>query len=71
MNQDPIVEEVHRTRQKILAECDGDLDQLLNRLKATEVQNCGPALISSSVAKEACVMRSREANSPLSDSACG
>ena len=39
MNRDPIVEEVHRTRQKILAECNGDLDQLLNRLKAPEIQD--------------------------------
>ncbi len=39
MNRDPIVEEIHRTRQKLLKECNGDLDQLLDRLKAAEVQD--------------------------------
>ena len=39
MNRDPIVEEIHRTRQKILDGCNGDLDQLLDRLKAAEVQD--------------------------------
>ena len=39
MNHDPIVEEIHRTRQKILDECNGDLDQLLDRLKSAEVQD--------------------------------
>ena len=39
MNRDPIVEEIHRTRQKILDECNRDLDQLLDRLKAAEVQD--------------------------------
>ena len=41
MNRDPIVEEVHQTRQKILAECNGDLDQLLDRMKAPEIQDRG------------------------------
>ena len=41
MNRDPIVEEIHRTRQKLLKECNGDLDQLLDRLKAAEVQGRG------------------------------
>ncbi|MDE2997731.1 MAG: hypothetical protein OXU79_01480 [Gemmatimonadota bacterium] len=36
MNRDPIVEEVHRTRQKLLKECGGDLDRLLDRVKAGE-----------------------------------
>ena len=39
MDRDPIVEEIHRTRQKILDECNGDLDQLLDRLKAAEVRD--------------------------------
>lgn len=39
MNRDPIVEEIHRTRQQILDECNGDLDQLLDRFKAAEVQD--------------------------------
>lgn len=40
MNPDPIVEEIHRTRQKILDECNGDLNQLLDHLKAAELQDC-------------------------------
>ena len=31
---DPIVQEVHETRQRILAECNGDLERLIARLKA-------------------------------------
>ena len=27
MNRDPIVEEVHQTRQKLLEECGGELDK--------------------------------------------
>lgn len=41
MKHDPIVEEIHRTRQKILEECNGDLDQLLDRLKTAETQDHG------------------------------
>jgi len=36
MNHDPIVEEIHHVRQKMLAECHGDLDQLLDRFQAAE-----------------------------------
>lgn len=36
MNRDPIVEEVHQTRQKLMDECGGDLDRLLDRVKAGE-----------------------------------
>ncbi len=36
---DPIVEEIHQTRQRILAECDGDLDRLIARLKAADSKN--------------------------------
>lgn len=36
MMKDPIVEEVHRIREKMLAECDGDLDKLLDRIKEAE-----------------------------------
>ena len=36
MNRDPVVEEVHQTRQKLLNECGGDLDRLLDRVKAGE-----------------------------------
>ena len=71
MNQDPIVEEVHRTRQKLLSGCNGDLDKLLDRLKTAEVQDRGRALSPTSPAKEACDMQSQEADVPLPDSPCG
>jgi hypothetical protein len=41
MKHDPIVEEIHQTRQKMLAECHDDLDQLLDRLKTAEIQDRG------------------------------
>ena len=31
MNNDPIVDEIHQIRARLLAECDGDLDRLLDR----------------------------------------
>jgi len=36
---DPIVEEVHKTRQRIFAECNEDLDRLIARLKAGDSRN--------------------------------
>jgi len=36
MNDDPIVEEIHEIRGRLLAECDGDLDRLLDRYKQSE-----------------------------------
>ena len=39
MKRDPIVEEIHQTRQKLLEECGGDLNQLMDRLKAAEIQD--------------------------------
>ncbi|HVC97136.1 MAG TPA: hypothetical protein VND64_25885 [Pirellulales bacterium] len=39
MNRDPIVDEVRQARQKILDDCGGDLEGLLNRLKAAEGQD--------------------------------
>ena len=36
MNDDPIVEELHQIRGRLLAECDGDLDRLLDRYKQSE-----------------------------------
>lgn len=35
---DPIVEEIRETRWKIFAECNGDLDQLISRLKQAELK---------------------------------
>ena len=39
MTEDPIVDEVHRTRARLLAECDGDLDKLMDRLKEHETRD--------------------------------
>ncbi len=36
MNNDPIVDEIHQIRARLLAECDGDLDQLLDRYQRSE-----------------------------------
>jgi ribosomal 50S subunit-associated protein YjgA (DUF615 family) len=36
---DPIVEQVHQARQRILAECDGNVDRLIARLKAADSMN--------------------------------
>lgn len=33
---DPIVEEIHKVREKLLAECGGDLERLMDRLKSRE-----------------------------------
>ena len=36
MKKDPIVEEVHQIREKLLDECGGDIEILMDRLKARE-----------------------------------
>ena len=33
---DPIVAEIHRTREKLLQECEGDIEKLMDRLAARE-----------------------------------
>jgi hypothetical protein len=33
---DPIVAEIHRTREKLLQECDGDIEKLMDRLESRE-----------------------------------
>lgn len=37
--EDPFVEEVHRVRERLLQECGGDLEQLMDRLKAREEED--------------------------------
>ncbi len=39
MIHDPIVDEIHQIRAGLLAECNGDLDQLLDRYKSREDQD--------------------------------
>jgi hypothetical protein len=41
MSRDPIVEEIRQARQKLLDECGGDLDKLLDRFKASETYSRG------------------------------
>lgn len=36
MSQDPIVDEIHKVREKLLEECGGDLDKLMDRLAFRE-----------------------------------
>jgi hypothetical protein len=37
--EDPFVEEVHKVRERLLRECDGDLERLMDRLKAREEED--------------------------------
>lgn len=43
MTDDPIVDEVHRIRAKLLAECGGDLDKYMDRLQ--ELERTQPGLL--------------------------
>jgi hypothetical protein len=36
MTNDPLVKEIHEVRGRILTECGGDLDKLLDRFKSSE-----------------------------------
>ena len=36
MKKDPIVEEIHQARKKLLKECHGNLDELMDLLKQLE-----------------------------------
>ena len=60
MNRDPIVEEIHQTRQKILEECGGDLDRLLDHLKASEKQDRGYTVSTTSLSTKTYAMKSTE-----------
>lgn len=39
MTSDPIVDEIHKTREKLLDECGGDIKAYLMRLKARETED--------------------------------
>jgi ribosomal 50S subunit-associated protein YjgA (DUF615 family) len=39
MIRDPLVEEIHQIRQKLLEDCDGRLDKLMDRYQAAEEQD--------------------------------
>ena len=60
MNRDPIVEEVHQTRQKIWEECGGDLDRFLNRLRGAKEQDRSRVVSTTSLPAEVYVKKSTE-----------
>jgi hypothetical protein len=39
MIDDPIVEEIHRVRERLLDECGGSLERLMDRLQAREEED--------------------------------
>jgi hypothetical protein len=41
MARDPIIEEIHQIRRKMLAECGGDFDKLFDRLMAAQAKRKG------------------------------
>ena len=60
MNRDPIVEEIHQTRQKIWEECGGDLNRFLNRLRGAEKQDRSRVVSTTPLPAEAYVKKSTE-----------
>lgn len=39
MKEDPLVEEIHEVRRKLLDDCGGDLERLMDRLQSRERQD--------------------------------
>jgi hypothetical protein len=46
MQEDPIVEEVHEVRRKLLEECGGDVEVLMDRLKQREKEEDPSRMVS-------------------------
>jgi hypothetical protein len=44
MKNDPIVDEIHEVREKLLTECNGDIDKYFERLREKEGQEKGPVI---------------------------
>ena len=61
MKHDPIMEEIRQVRQKMLAECNGNLDELLHRLQKAELLD-GDRVVSLEAVQE---RRRREQNPHL------
>jgi len=40
MIDDPLVEEIHRIREKLLLDSGGDIEKLMDRFKAREKEDC-------------------------------
>jgi hypothetical protein len=60
MIDDPIVKEIHETRRRIMAECGDDVDRLIDRLKAAELQDRDRL-----VTKEELKRRARSSQAPI------
>ena len=60
MKRDPIVEEIHQTRQKLLEDCGGDLNQLMERFKAAEIQDRSRLVSTIPISKKTYVMKTTE-----------
>jgi hypothetical protein len=57
---DEIVKEIHDTRRRIFQQCDGDIDRLIERLKAAESADVDRLVTMEDVQK-----RKAESNAPL------
>ena len=60
MIDDPIVGEIHETRRRIVAECGDDVERLIDRLKAAELQDRDRL-----VTKEQIERRARSSEAPI------
>ncbi len=58
MQNDPIVDEIHKVRAKRLAECDGSLDKYMDRLLRAETEEEHPLI------KSAAELKSRTKAAP-------
>jgi len=59
MTSDPIVEEIHKIREKLLDECGGDVKAYLRRLKAQENKDHDRLVSSVEKTEEAALSTSR------------
>ena len=60
MIDDPIVAEIHETRRRIMAECGDDVERLIDRLTAAELQDKDRL-----VTKEQLKRRARSSEAPI------
>ena len=64
MKDDPIVEEIHQVRRRMLAECNGSLDQLLDRLQAAEAADGNRVVLLEAVRERQRRAQSRHLTTP-------
>ena len=55
--QDPIVDEIHETRRRLMKECGDDLQKLLERFKSAEAQDKGRVVTMDEVQRRAAQSR--------------